>query len=140
MSEDQATKRVDRLTKSYKGACGEAEHTRRVAGYEQGIAGGMAVNAIAGALNVEPRRFYEWVWRHYPAARHAKRAVTHRPREGELPPGYKMRKCHGCREMFVSEGVHNQMCGCNKWAASQATPYMPDPGGDTGRRVGAKRS
>jgi hypothetical protein len=140
---DLAAKRLERLKKANKGNCNDAEHKRRVAAYERGIVDGLRVTDIARSLSVEPRRFYEWVWRHYPSQRHAGRAVTQRAREGELPPGHTMRTClgAGCGKAFVSAGVGNRLCPyCRQRAGETYSPYAPDPGGDTGRQRRAVRS
>lgn len=48
------------------------------------------------------------------------------------------RTCLCCRVPFVSEGPHNRLClRCNR--LESPSPYAPNPGGGTGRRVPVSR-
>jgi hypothetical protein len=50
------------------------------------------------------------------------------------------RLCLRCRDEFPSVGPGNRLCDpCRDYAHHQSSPYDADPGGDTGKRVQARR-
>jgi transposase-like protein len=78
---------------------------------------------IASEIGMTPDALRTW-WRFW--------ADTHASIETALAERTE-RKCLRCRHPFLSEGKHNRMCvDCGQRSES---PYAPEPGSSTGRRV-----
>lgn len=86
---------------------------------------GVTFAAIAAALGVELATAAAW-YRTEAARRRTNQTLA-----------TSLARCLRCRGEFPSEGAHNRMCRvCRGLSVS---PLEPDPGGDTGRRVGRAR-
>jgi transposase-like protein len=143
MTQDAGQKRADRLIAAGKGTCQPWEHEARASAYLAAREAGMPMAQLARELGVESRRLYEWVWRHFPEHyrhRGSPGATAESKVKWAAQPARPPRPCMTCTKPFVSEGPHNRLCGYCRQRASDASPYAPAPGGETGRRVAARRA
>lgn len=91
---------------------------------------GQSWDHIGMALNAKPETLANW-WAQI--GRNVAKNEYHRSTRA----GTTQRECLRCGCSFGSEGRHNRMCSnCRSLSVS---PMTPDPGGDTGRRVGRAR-
>jgi hypothetical protein len=97
------------------------ERIARLAIIRDGRRAGRTWQEIAGYLGISLDGLRHWL----------DKAVT----QNSAPR--TQRTCLGCGEPFLSEGAHHRMCGCE--AHRTVSPFAPDPGGSTGRQVGARR-
>jgi predicted transcriptional regulator len=91
----------------------------RWAAIHAGRKAGQTWNAIAADLGLTYDGLRRWV-----------ETISHRKPTTQ-------RECKCCLQPFASEGIHHRMCGACR--TRDVSPYTPDPGGDTGRRVGRAR-
>jgi len=75
---------------------------------------------IAALIGMHPASLQQWF------------ELTH---AREIPTTTTVRKCLKCERAFDSEGPGNRMCSSCRSHSHILSPYAPDPGGHTGRRV-----
>ena len=93
---------------------------------------GMTLRRIAAELRCCEKRLSSWLRSEDHKAGDASRVA--------IVPGRKQRLCMTCRDPFPSDGPHHRMCLYCRTRAASASPYEPQPGGSTGRRVSVGRA
>lgn len=124
MAGEQRRKRSD--VPNGRGLTAE-QRARRIAVYADGK-GVRSWADMARDLRMCERLFRSW-------------AINYdKAQEREPPRPRTERACMRCRKAFMSEGAHNRMCDpCRNYAPVMDSPFIPDPDGERGRQITAKR-
>jgi tRNA(Ile2) C34 agmatinyltransferase TiaS len=106
--------------------CTPAEHARRRRAYDEGVLQDMNLAEIARHLRLNPSTFRKWVDLNIEHKNHTiskpVTVITTRP-------------CMTCSAPMKSTGAHHRLCNYCRARAADASPYAPNPGGDTGRQA-----
>jgi hypothetical protein len=109
-----------------------AQYVERAALIAEGLGNGLTIADLARMLGMHKESLREWIRAQEAGPRSQKFAR-------EEPKVTTRRKCMRCDAQFDSEGFGNRLCGYCRQRAAEASPYMPDPGGSTGRQRQARR-